>query len=188
MAGFKNAHIYPFTPNLSAARRLAGRQARTAILYASNNSVCDQLTQIVKNNLAAIGIQVVAKKFSRNGLAKRLSNNGEPYDLAVGMYGWGADYPDPSNFLNTLLGPGSVEGFPTAADPSYLRQARAASKLTGPSRYPAYGKLDVDTNRNSAPWVPIGNQVSQDFLSARIGCQVYQPVYGMDLAALCIKH
>jgi hypothetical protein len=30
--------------------------------------------------------------------------------------------------------------------------------------------------------------ISQDFFSKRIGCQVYQPVYGMDLAALCIKH
>ena len=56
------------------------------------------------------------------------------------------------------------------------------------ARYLAYGKLDVDTNRNSAPLVPIGNPLSQDFFSARIGCQVYQPVYGMDLAALCIRH
>ena len=70
MPGFKNAHIYPFTPNLAAARRLAGGQARTAILYTCNTSVCDQLTQIVKNNLAAIGIQVEAKKFSGTDLQR----------------------------------------------------------------------------------------------------------------------
>ena len=79
-------------------------------------------------------------------------------------------------------------GSPPLDDPSYQRQASAASKLTGPPRYLAYGKLDVDTARNSAPWVPIGNLISHDFFSARIGCQVYQPVYGMDLAALCIRH
>jgi hypothetical protein len=26
-----------------------------------------------------------------------------------------------------------------------------------------------------------------DFFSARMGCQIYNPVYGMDLAALCIR-
>ena len=26
-----------------------------------------------------------------------------------------------------------------------------------------------------------------DFFSARMGCQVFNPVYGMDLAALCIR-
>ena len=30
--------------------------------------------------------------------------------------------------------------------------------------------------------------LSYDFFSARMGCQVYQPVYGIDIAALCIKH
>ncbi len=33
MPGFKDVDIYPFTPNVSAARRLAGTQRRTAILY-----------------------------------------------------------------------------------------------------------------------------------------------------------
>jgi hypothetical protein len=28
----------------------------------------------------------------------------------------------------------------------------------------------------------------QEFFSARIGCQVYTPIYQIDLAALCLKH
>ena len=68
MPGFKDVHIYPFTPNVAAARRLAGTQPRTAMLYTCNTSVCDQLTQIVKTNLAAIGITVVAKKFTPTAL------------------------------------------------------------------------------------------------------------------------
>ena len=185
--GFKNAHIYPFTPNLAAARRLAGGQARTAVLYTCNTPVCDQLTQIVKTNLVAIGIQVVVKKFSKDALYGLLTKKGEPYDLALSPY-FLADYPDPIDFFNNLPVPGSVIGYPIAADPSYQRQASAATELTGPPRYLAYGQLDVNTIRNSAPLVPIGNLISQDFFSKRIGCQVYQPIYGMDLAALCIKH
>ncbi len=41
------------------------RQARTAILYTCNNSACDQTTQIVKNNLAAIGIHASWPRSSR---------------------------------------------------------------------------------------------------------------------------
>jgi uncharacterized protein (DUF2164 family) len=42
--------------------------------------------------------------------------------------------------------------------------------------------------REAAPWAAFANETLVDFLSARMGCQVYQPVYGIDLAALCIRH
>jgi hypothetical protein len=29
--------------------------------------------------------------------------------------------------------------------------------------------------------------LNRDLFSARIGCQIHQPLYGIDLAALCIK-
>ena len=37
------------------------------------------------------------------------------------------------------------------------------------------------------PWINFANVIQQDFFSARIGCQLYQPMVGMDLAALCIR-
>jgi hypothetical protein len=33
----------------------------------------------------------------------------------------------------------------------------------------------------------IGVWLNRDLFSARIGCQIYQPVYGIDLAALCLN-
>ena len=72
-------------------------------------------------------------------------------------------------------------------DPSYKRKVTAASRLSGPRRYRAYGALDVDTARNRAPVVSFGNRLSRDFFSARMGCQVYSPAFGIDLAALCIR-
>jgi hypothetical protein len=35
--------------------------------------------------------------------------------------------------------------------------------------------------------VAIANLASRDFFSARMGCQLHHPVYGIDLAALCLK-
>ena len=183
MPGFSESRIYPLTPDLAKARRLAGRKRRSAVLYTCNISPCDQGAQVIKANLAAIGIDVLVKTFPFETMFGRLSRKGEPFDIAA--VGWIADYPDPSQFLNVLLSGGV---FPPFDDPVYTRKLAAAARLSGPPRYLAYGKLDDDLARNGAPWVAIGTPLSQDFFSARMGCQVFQPVYGfMDLGALCIR-
>lgn len=180
--GFADARIYPLTPDMATARRLAGRKQRSAVLYTCTVSPCDQQAQIVKRNLAAIGIDVQIETFPFRAMFERLSRKGEPFDLAA--IGWAADYPDPAQFLNFLLLSGII---PTLDDPAYKRKLEAAAQLSGSPRYLAYGKLDADLARNAAPWVAIGNDSSRDFFSARIGCQVFHPVYGMDLGALCIR-
>jgi hypothetical protein len=86
--------------------------------------------------------------------------------------------------LNELLDDPSAG--PTLDDPAYQRRLAAADRLSGPRRYLALGKLDIDLARNAAPLVAFGEDSSFDFFSARIGCQVYG-VYGMDLGALCLR-
>ncbi|MEP6910414.1 MAG: ABC transporter substrate-binding protein [Actinomycetota bacterium] len=182
MPGFTDVQIYPLTPDTATAKRLAGGKPRSAVLYTCNVSPCDQLAQIVKANLAAIGIDLQVKTFPFRAMFGRLSKKGEPFDMAA--IGWLADYPDPSQFLNLLLLSGII---PTLDDPAYKRKLAAAARLSGPARYLAYGKLDADLARNAAPWVAYANSTSRDFFSARMGCQVFQPIYGMDLAALCLR-
>jgi YVTN family beta-propeller protein len=181
--GYRDAHIYPFTPDLAKARRLAGGKRRTAVLYTCNQSPCDNIAQIVKRDLATIGIEVVVKAFPLDAMFKRVGTKGEPYDLAWGE--WVVDYPDPYAFLNLILERGSF--FPTFDDPAFKRKLAAAARRSGPARYLAYGKLDADLARNGAPLIVYGNMLSYDFFSARMGCQLHHPVYGIDLAALCIR-
>ena len=95
-----------------------------------------------------------------------------------------ADYPDPNQMLNPLLD-GSL-GYPSFNDPAYQRRLAAAARLSGPQRYLTYGALDLDLTRNAARLAAFGNPSSNDFFSQQIGCQTYG-VYGMDLAALCIR-
>jgi peptide/nickel transport system substrate-binding protein len=185
MPGFEDVHVYPFRPDVTAARRLAGDRARTAILYTCNRSPCDQAAQVLKTNLAAIGIAVQVKTMPTAAIFARLARKGEPYDLAL-VGGWIADYPDPADILSYVIGSGAGT-FPSFDDPSYRRKVAAAAALVGPRRYLTLGALDGELARDYAPVVAIGNFASRAFFSARMGCQVFQPVYGMDLTALCTR-
>jgi peptide/nickel transport system substrate-binding protein len=181
MPGHDEVRIYPFRPDIAKARKLAQGQRATAALYTCNEPSCEQQAQIVKTDLAAIGISVEVQAFPFPTLYYKI-NHGAPWDLA--NVGWAADYPDPRDFLNYLLEDGST--IPTFDDPTYTRRLAQTAQLSGPTRYLTYAALATDLDRNAAPWIAYGNLSSHDFFSARIGCQTYGP-YGMDLAALCIR-
>jgi YVTN family beta-propeller protein len=181
MPGYSRAHAYPLSPDLAKARALVHGTGRMAVLYTCDGTPCQEQAQIVKTDLAAIGIQVDVQAFPLATMFLREHRPGEPFDL--GYVGWVADYPDPRAMLDTVLVQG---GFPSFDDPAYQRRLAEAAQLSGPRRYPNYSKLELDMARNAAPLAVYGTMAIPDFFSARIGCQTYG-VYGMDLAALCIR-
>jgi YVTN family beta-propeller protein len=188
--GFKDVSIYPLSPDVPRARQLAGRVHRRAVLYTCNFSPCPQEAQIVKRNLATIGITVEVREFTGANLGDREQRRGEPFDLA--LVTWATDYPDPYDVLNVLLdGTLARKGLGLNLshfdDPTYNHRLEAAARLSGAARYRAYSRLDADLARHAAPLVGFANETARDFFSARIGCQVYQPVVGMDLGALCVR-
>jgi peptide/nickel transport system substrate-binding protein len=181
--GHRDMHVYPTTPDRHKARRLAkGHAGAVAVLYTCRVAPCEQQAQIIKTNLAAIGIRVEVKALPNDVLGSRLTKKGEPFDMVY--FAWSADYPDPGAFLNLLLVSGTA--LPTFDDPTYRSRLAAAARLTGTQRYLTYARLDADLARHAAPWIAFGNIRSHELFSARMGCQVHG-VYGMDLAALCIR-
>jgi YVTN family beta-propeller protein len=182
MPGFRDGHVYPITPDVVKARKLAREGQRTAVLYTCNSSPCPEQAQIVETDLAAIGLQVQIKQIPYSKYFTTLGKPGDPFDLAWG--GWLPDYVDPAAMLNSLLTDNSVG--PTYDDPTYRRRLAAASRLSGPERYLTYGRLDLELARDAAPLAAFDNLTDTDFFSARIGCQTHG-IYGMDLAALCIR-
>ena len=150
------------------------------------------LAQVVHDNLAAIQIDVQPQFFPVPEFYGRIASPGEPWDLALSS--WNADYADPWNFVDVLLNgknsPGAG-GFDTNYgsfdDPAFNQRMDDASALQPPARYDAYAALDHDLMADAAPWAPWGNINSRDFFSARIGCQVFNPLFGMDSAALCLR-
>jgi ABC-type transport system substrate-binding protein len=183
--GYRNVKAYPPKPDLAKARRLArGHAGATVVLYTCKVSPCPEQAQIIKIDLAAIRLRVDVKALPYNTLSTKLATPGEPFD--IGWQGWLPDWLDPAAMLNTLLASGTA--VPTSDDPTWRRRLAAAARLTGAKRYLTYARLDVDLARNAAPLVAFGNLSSPDFFSARIGCQIFEPAYGIDLGALCTRH
>src|SRR5262249_21064420 len=157
--GFKEARIYPSRPKLKKARALArGRlRGRKAVLYLGATPNASQLAQIVKANLAKIGLDVEVRTFPFNGTyIQKVLAPGEPFDIA--WWGWGADYNDPSAFIDELFD-GRQIGNPSSVNashfdsPKYNRLIDHASRLKGSARYRAYARLDRQLARDAAPMV-----------------------------------
>ena len=190
LPGFHDVTIYPLGGDLARARRLAGRRHHHAILIVDKNSPYLQRAQIVQANLAKIDIDVDIQQLSVSEKFKREGHADANWDLAP--TGWTPDFPDPANVLNPLLRgnhmpPALNQNYAHFDDPAYNRRLDAAARLPGPARYTTYAKLDNDLAGKAAPMAAIGVWLNRDLLSARVGCQIYQPIYGFDLTALCLR-
>jgi peptide/nickel transport system substrate-binding protein len=194
MPGYRNARIYPIKrPDLKRAKVLAQGHTRSgrAVLYIRDRGADVAQAQIIKANLKQIGIDVEIKQFPVATLFDPLSgivrNRGEPFDMT--LFSWATDYWDPYDTINVLLdgrtirehGNSNISYFNS---PKYNELMERASRLSGPARYRAYGRLDVDLARNAAPMVAYAFDSSVTFVSRRVACVTATPG---DLIAVCLK-
>jgi len=188
--GAGDLHLYPLTgPDLTRARQLAGNVHATAIMYTPNVAPWLQEAEIISRDLQPLGIDVQVKAFPINEYYDRIGRRGEPYDLAVS--GWYDITTDPTQDLEMFDGSAiSAVGnnnFSYLNDSAFDRQLHAAAVLSGASRYRTYRQLALELERDLVPAATFVTTASHDFFSARMGCQLYQPLSGIDLAALCLR-
>jgi ABC-type oligopeptide transport system substrate-binding subunit len=121
-----------------------------------------------------------------NTFYQRLAEPGEPWDIA--WSNWGADFADPFTMINELFDPTfAAINFSHFNDPAFIARMRQAATLSGDRRLQAYVRLDEDLTRNDPPIAAWGIGTLREFFSSRVGCQVYQPIYGYDLGSLCLR-
>jgi hypothetical protein len=65
--------------------------------------------------------------------------------------------------------------------PPLLRAARSF----GRRRLAAYARLDAELSRTLLPIIPYAVDAERDLLGPRAACPTSQPLYGLDLPALC---
>lgn len=189
MPGFTNAAIYPHRPNLRRARALAAGHTRSgkALLYTLSTPVTLAHAQILKQNLAGIGLDVEIRAIPPPAYLNRLLAPDEPWDIAPHF--WAADYADPFGYINVQLDGRSdrksnLAGFDSQR---YNRLMRRAARLQGRARYRAYGELDIQLARDAAPLVSVSFTNEFTLVSKRVDprCVVLRPT--LDLTAVCLK-
>ena len=182
MPGYSDARVYPLTPDPAKAMALARGRGRTAVLYTCEQSPCPQQAQILKTDLAAIGPSVEDQGIPGT---ENVGVNCQARRAVRHHHVWlGGQFP--GSRRDAAVHARRRRPYPAFDDPTYQRRLLDTGRLTGPERYLAYGKLDIDLTLNAAPLLAHGNSSVSDFLSARVGCETYG-IYGLDLAALCIK-
>ena len=169
------------------ARLAAGVHADATLLIPAGDPHTAEDAAIVKADLAEIGITIEITPLSGAKLYRRLKTPGDPWDIA--MANWGADFADPFTMINELYDPvnAAAADFGHFNDPALTRRMRQAATLSGDSRRQAYAQLDEDLTREDPPSAAWGIGTLRDFFSARAGCQIYQPIYGIDLGSLCLR-
>jgi YVTN family beta-propeller protein len=185
LPGFEDAAIYPLGgPDVKTARRLAGGTRRQAVLYTCDLPGCSRHGQILRSNLSAIGIDLEVREFSIPEHFERLRRPDEPFDIAY--MNWFFDYADPFSYINLQFADEGLS-FGFFEDRHWQRRMDAVARLSGNTRIRAYAKLDRELAAEAAPAAPFATGTTTYLLSARMGCQVLHPIYGLDLAALCVR-
>lgn len=196
MVGYRNDDIYPLTPDLATAQSYAAAAGVspsspiTVELYTFNVTHGPGFASHIQAALAPLGINVNIHSFSRVVQHTKIATEGEPFDISI--EGWGMDYNDPFNFLDTLLNgsrikPSGNTNVSYFDDPSFNARLDAAAPLTGPTRLATYADLDRDIS-TAAPIIPYVNTNGRAFFSDRIGCHVFMSsIAGAALNALCLR-
>lgn len=191
--GYRDESIYPVgPPDLAKARALARGHLRrgTAVYFTCSDGSCRSRAEAVQSALKEIGLTVKIRVFYGNDVsARRVSTRGEKFDLADGF--WQPEYPDPYGFFERLLGGRSLQRVGNVnlsyfSDVRLDRRLDRLAHLSGAARYEAFGRLDVEVARELAPLAAYAVLNGRAFVSRRVGCVRFNPVYGVDLAHICL--
>jgi ABC-type transport system substrate-binding protein len=192
--GFSDEAIYPLGgPDVAKAEALiaeaGGLPAAPIVVYGSGSTVGQMISAEVKSNLEAIGFTVDVQSFP-SGVFTKCGHKGEPFDICLA--GWQEDYPDAYDYLKLFDGrtiqADQNNNISYLDDPAFNAKLDAAQALSGDARNAAFGDLDVELARDSAPWAAYDYRSNRDFFSDRIGGQIYQAPYGsIDLERLYVR-
>ena len=194
MPGYRDFDAYPLRYSEASVRKakqlMRGRTAK-AVLLAGNRGSNLTIPQIVKFNLAKIGIDVEPRYLASGPLA------------ALGWNAGRAVRALPHRLAGRLPGPELVHGRAPGRDDDpgveqhqrlVLRRRRrstgACTRRHGSRARPGTTRtrsLDREITTTYAPWAVLSNPNSRDFVSARVGCYRYHPSFGLNLVTVCLK-
>ena len=193
LPGFKDADVYPLErSDLERAKALAQGNLRggKAVLYTNSSPLPLAIGQLVKQQLAPIGLDVEVRGIPIHSASaayfNKLATSAEPWDIAFGLLT--PSYVDPYAYINLLFDRRFVgaTNFARFTSTGYDKQMRQAARLPqGLARRSAYSALDAQLARDAAPLAAVDALNEPTLVSRRVGCIVLRPA--LDLTAVCLK-
>ncbi len=184
-------------PDLAKARQLVQQSHTAGMKVVVNTDIPDKaLGEQMVSDLNAIGYKASLQALSGSIQYPFVQNSNNIGKWNVAWSAWYQDYPAPSDFLNVLLGCGSVhphsDASPNIAEfcaPSIQAQMNHAEGLgeTNPAAANSLWAVVDHEVTNQAPWVDLYNPKQIDFLSARVHGYQWNPQWYILIDQLWVK-
>jgi peptide/nickel transport system substrate-binding protein len=174
-------------PNVAKAKALvkaSGTLGDKVVVDSTNDQVGTELAEQMVSDLNAIGYKASTQLLSATNQYPFVQNSANSSKWNVAWSAWYQDYPAPSDFLNVLLGCGTIhknsDASPNIAefcDPAIeklINEAEADGSSDPAKASQLWTEIDhMDTNE--APWVDLYNPKQIDFLSKNVHGYEWNP-------------
>jgi ABC-type transport system substrate-binding protein len=168
---------------LAEAGHAGGRGLRPVTFYSAQStaSATRQTNEILKRNLADVGIKLDIRESTWSVLIAHVEDN----DAPTFQLGWVADLPDPDSFLRTLFEPGGAGNYFSFLDSeSAGALERGAAEMNPMERAKIYRQLE-QTVLAKAPLVPLYHSIGM--IASRRNVHGFKPgPFG--IASLDLEH
>ncbi len=174
-------------PNIAKAKQLvaaSGTKGMKVVVNSGNDETSKALGEQMVTDLDSIGYKASGVYLADGIQYPYVQNSKNSSKWNVAWSAWYQDYPAPSDFLNVLLGCGTIhpnsDASPNIAafcDQSIQKQITQAENesVSNPSGADAiWTKVDHE-DTDQAPWVDLYNPKQIDFLSKRVGNYQWNP-------------
>ena len=174
-------------PDVAKAKQLvqqSGTKGMHVVVNETNDQVGKALAQQMVSDLDSIGYKASTQLLAASVQYPFVQNSNNSGKWNVGWSAWYQDYPAQSDFLNVLLGCGSIhpgsDASPNIA--AYCSKSTQAlitkaetEEATNPSGAAALWTQVDHADTNAAPWVDMYNPKQIDFLSKNVHGYKWNP-------------
>ena len=200
--GFVDYPLYPFSSDYATAQGLMQQAGYGPGNHLSLKIVVPpagarfQIANDLVTRLANIYVDLTVVTMGAGQANAFVSNAANLPNWDLFATGWTPDFLDGSDVIGPLLDGSQIDGSGNLApgsvdlgrfhDSAFDPDFNYAYNLDpGSGRDTAWVNLDRDLMATDAPLIPLSDFRNADFFSTRVGCQVYNPVYGIDIGRLC---
>jgi peptide/nickel transport system substrate-binding protein len=182
-----SSHTAWTAPDQAKAKQLvqqSGTAGMKVVVNGTNDQVGKALVEQMISDLDAIGYKASAQLLTTSVQYAFVQNSANSAKWNVGWSDWYQDYPAASDFLNVLLGCGTIrpnsDASPNIAafcDQSIQSKIDQAESMqaTNPSGAATLWTQVDQADTNAAPWVALYNPKLIDFLSSNVHGYVFNP-------------